>query len=348
MIYVNDITQVGWPLHVLDLVFLLSTITAVVYSVRRYRHGEPRYLVLWLSSLLYGLVLEFTTGMMISRSYIQGDFTFMIHTREVGFATDMPLYIVLLYPTLIFLGFVVIESFGIRSILARAVSAGLIMVLIDAPYVVNGPLAEVGWWEWLDWRVNGRQIFEYWYGWPMSDAYWEMTWPPLLMWLVWHWDKRRRERDALRATGQHGRLRTLLATPLAIAVLVNLGGFVVSSPLGIFIGFGWPQFIIVAITLVIQATVLLFATKSPTGIDRGGWTLLGIHLTGYGVVTIANFWADPIPAGEITIIAVATAALIVLSAYTTIRARAGSASAGHEAVVPQHRDRSPVEPVGSG
>ncbi|MGV9669211.1 hypothetical protein ACWDPV_01265 [Gordonia sp. NPDC003504] len=328
MIYFNDITRVGWRLDALDLIILLSTVAAVTFSVHRARRGEPRYLVLWLSSLFYGLILEFTTGMMISRSYIQGDFTFMIHTRALGFATDMPLYIVLLYPTFIFLGFVVVESFGIRSVLARAVSAGVIMVLIDAPYVVNGPLASVGWWQWLDWRIGDRAIFEYWYGWPMPDAYWEMTWPALVMWLVWQWEKRRTARMSQPEAGQQNRWTTFLGVPLGIGVLVNLGGFVVASPLSVFIGLRWPQFIAVAITLAIQAIVLLFCAKTPTGMNRGGWTVLGIHVVGYGIVTVANFWADPVPAGQITIVAVATTILVTLAVYTTVRARDRSPATG--------------------
>lgn len=321
MIYLNDISHIAWRLHLLDLIFVFSTIVAVAYSLARYRQGQPKYLVLWLSCVAYGVVLEFTTGMMISRSYIQGDFTFMINTTAIGFTTDMPLYVLLLYPTIIFLGFVVIESFGIRSITARAVSAGVIMVLIDAPYVVNGPLADVGWWQWLDWRVGDRAIFEYWYGWPMADAYWEMTWPALLMWLVWRWEQRWSKKRSGPHPRPDSRSRMLIGVPLAIGVLVNLGGFVVAAPLSIFIGFGWPHFIIVVITLMIQATVLLFADKSPVGMNRGGVAVLGVHLVGYGIVTVANLWSDPVPAGQITIVTVASTALVVLCVYTSQRAR---------------------------
>ena len=67
---------------------------------------------MFLGSIFYGLIMEFTTGMLISRSYIQGEFTVMVEAKELlGYGTDMPLYVALgFYPVIIFLGFKLIES----------------------------------------------------------------------------------------------------------------------------------------------------------------------------------------------------------------------------------------------
>lgn len=308
--------DVAWPLHALDSIMILINVVAVVYAIREYRRARPTYLVLWLSALCYGVILEFTTGMLISRSYIQGEFTVMLTTGSIpGYKTDMPLYILLLYPTINFLGFKLIESFGIRSITARAVAAGTFTVLIDAPYVVNGPLPHVGWWQWLDWTINGRHIFQYWYGWPMADAFWELTWPPLLMWLVWQWERRRAGTAGEVIAAKERPVATLIGFPLLVGVLVNTGGLLLGFPLGIAIGLDAPQYpVILAIGLLAFGT-LLFSAKRPVGLDRPGWTLLGIQLTGYSVVTLAQFAARPMPAGQVTIVLLALVLLAMLAAY---------------------------------
>lgn len=309
----NNPLTLGWQFHVLDAIMLLITVVAVAYSVRQYRRGRPTYLVLWLSALCYGLILEFTTGMLISRSYIQGEFTAMLTTGSIpGYRTDMPAYILLLYPTLNFLGFKLIESFGIRSISARAIAAGAFTLLMDAPYVVNGPLPGVRWWQWLDWTIGGRHIFQYWYGWPMADAFWELTWPPLLMWLVWQWE--RRTAGAANTVGvRRGPITTLIATPIVIGLIVNTGGLFLSFPLAIAIGFDLPQYPFILGTAAVAFGTLLLSEKKPVGMDGVGWMLVGIYVIGYSAVTIAQFAARPVPAGQITVVLVALAALVLLA-----------------------------------
>ena len=200
--------------------------------------------MLFLGSIFYGLIMEFTTGMLISRSYIQGEFTVMVETKQLlGYGTDMPLYVVVgFYPVIIFLGFKLIESFGIHSVLARAVSAGIFMLLIDAPYTVNGSMKNVNWWVWLDRQVGGRHIFQYWYTWPMADAMWELTWPSLLMWMVWHWERRRACNPAMIAAAKAAPWKTLLGTPVVLGILMNACGLLLGIPFDIVIGLGLPQY----------------------------------------------------------------------------------------------------------
>ncbi|OBK30661.1 hypothetical protein A5634_15320 [Mycobacterium asiaticum] len=318
----NNPLEIGWQLHALDAIMILINVVAVLYSIRQYRCGRPTYLVLWLSALFYGIILEFTTGMLISRSYIQGEFTAMLTTGSIpGYKTDMPFYILLLYPAINFLGFKLIESFGIRSILARAMSAGVFAILIDAPYVVNGPLSNVRWWQWLDWTLGGRHMFQYWYGWPMADAMWELTWPPLLMWLVWQWERRRAESTAEIATVKRSPLKTLIGFPLLIGLLVNTGGILLSFPIGIAIGFDLPHYPFVLAVALLLLVVLLYSDKQPVGLDRVGWILLAIHVVGYAIVTVANFAHQPVPAGQIVIVTIALVVTAILASYPGYRWR---------------------------
>ncbi|MGH3678689.1 MAG: hypothetical protein ACRDU5_23700, partial [Mycobacterium sp.] len=224
-------------------------------------------------------------------------------------------------PTIMFLGFKLVEAFGIRSILARAVSAGVFTVLVDAPYGLTGPLPGVRWWEWLDWTIGGRHMFRYWYGWPMAEAIWQMTWPPLLMWLVWQWERRRAATPADIAAARRAPWVTLLGVPVLIGLLVNTGGMLLSFPIGIAIGLDLPHYPFVLAVAVLVCVVFLFADKRPVGLDRAGWTLLGIHVVGYGIITAANFAARPVPAGQIVIVTLALTALVVLACYARYAAR---------------------------
>ncbi|WP_156750238.1 hypothetical protein [Mycobacterium sp. E2479] len=265
-------------------------------------------------------MMEFTTGMLISRSYIQGKFAVMIETAHLlGYDTDMPLYVMAgFYPVIIFLGFKLIEAFGIQSILARSVSAGVVMLLIDAPYVVNGPLPQVNWWVWLDWTIGGRHIFQYWYGWPMADAFWELIFPSLMMFMVWQWETRRdvkADPEAVKSTPW----KTLLATPVVLGVLMNTLGPLLSFPMGIFIALNLPHYPLVISIALAWATVMWYSAKTPTGLDRAGWTLLGVHVVGYGAVTLANFTYRPVPSGQITVCLIALTTIVILAAWPGCR-----------------------------
>lgn len=327
----NNPLDLAWQIHLLDAIMLASTIFILVYSVRQFRSGRPTYLVLYLSCLAYGLIMELTTGMMISKSYIQGEFTVMVQTKELlGYPTDMPLYVIVgFYPVAIFLGFKLIESFGIRSVLIRAVCAGLIMVLIDAPYEVNGTQPGIEWWQWLDWRIGGRELFEYFYGWPWAEAWWQLTWPPLLMYMLWTWERRRGLRydspgfdnTAALSAVRTARVKTVLVTPLVLGALMNVLGMLLSFPIGISIGFNIPHYVLGNAYIVGVAALLLFSDKDPIGLDRAGWTLLGIHVTGYSVITLSTLSFDPVPGGQITIAAVALSSLVILAAYPGHAAR---------------------------
>ena len=313
----NNPFELDWHLHALDVIMVASILVILVYAVRQYRSGRPTYLVLFLGSIFYGLIMEFTTGMLISRSYIQGEFTVMVETKQLlGYGTDMPLYVVVgFYPVIIFLAFKLIESFGIHSILARAVSAGIFMLLIDAPYTVNGSMKNINWWVWLDRQVGGRHIFQYWYTWPMADAMWELTWPSLLMWMVWHWERRRACNPAMIAAAKAAPWKTLLGTPVVLGILMNTCGLLLGIPFDIVIGLGLPQYPLIIAVALACATVFLYSAKKPAPLDRVGWILLGIHVIGYGIVTLANFAVRPVPGGPITICLIALAGIVVLGGY---------------------------------
>lgn len=341
----NNPFELSWQINALDLIMLVSSLFILVYSVRQYRTGRPTYLVLWLGCICYGLIMEATTGMLISRSYIQGEFAVMIETKRLlGYDTDMPLYVpTAFYPVIIFLAFKLIESFGIRSTLARALSAGVFTVLIDAPYMLNGTLPSVRWWDWIDWQIAGYHVFEYWYGWPIGDALWELTWPPLMMLMVWRWERRCAATINDVAKTKQRPWRTLVATPIALGLLMNTIGLLFSFPTVIAMLLDVPQYPFIIGIGGVSATLLLYSAKHPVALDRAGWTLLAIDIIGYGAVTLAGFALTPRPAGQITISLVALVILVVLAAYPAHAARRRAATTGsvtgeHGLIAARHPD----------
>ena len=90
------------------------------------------------------------------------------------------------------------------------------MLLIDTPYTVNGSMKNVNWWVWWTGKWAAAH-FQYWYTWPMADAMWELTWPSLLMWMVWQWERRRASDPAMIAAAKATPWKTLLATPVVWA-----------------------------------------------------------------------------------------------------------------------------------
>ena len=100
-----------------------------------------------------------------------------------------------------------------------------------------------------------------------------------------------------------------------LGVLMNTCGLLLGIPFGIVIGLDLPQYPQIIALALACATVFLYSAKRPAPLDRVGWILLGIHVIGYGVVTLANFAVRPVPGGPITICLTALAVIVVLAAY---------------------------------
>jgi hypothetical protein len=142
---------------------------ALANAVIEFRRGVRIYAFVFVSALVYGLVLELA-GMASLNMYVQGNFVVMLNFPAIPLfagTTAMPLYVSLFYPVIFSIGFKIVEALGITSRWKAAATGGLFMIALDAAYIIEGNLRHVVWWTWRADFV----MFQYWLGWPGS------TWP---------------------------------------------------------------------------------------------------------------------------------------------------------------------------
>ena len=181
LVRVNHFSDVTWYAHLWDVLMLAIFIFAVHYAYHQFKNGNRLYVLLIVTAFFYGFMLE-TSGMLWHSSYTQGEFLVMLHfTQFEAFkhSTDMPFYVLIFYPTLLFLACKFVEPFHIQSDFAKATTLDLFCVLIDVPYILQGGQDHVVWWTWHEWK-----LYQHWLTWPIVDGWWEATWHPLLFWLV--------------------------------------------------------------------------------------------------------------------------------------------------------------------
>src|SRR5690606_6899027 len=82
---------------------------------------------------------------------------------------QLPLYVTALYPTFLYTGIMIARRLGLSRI-AEGCAAGLIIVAIDMPYDIMGPV--LGWWYWSDTEPN---IAARWQGVPVTSYCWHLT-----------------------------------------------------------------------------------------------------------------------------------------------------------------------------
>lgn len=260
LLRVNNFSDISSYAHALDLFFVVAFLFSLVYAIRRFKQGERIYLVLFITAIFYGFVLE-VSGMLWHASYTQGEFWLMWDFRQFEAfkdSTDMPFYVPLFYPVWLMTAYKLMEPLGIKNLAARSVAVGLACLTLDVPYILIAP--HVGWWEWHEW-----QLYQLWLGWPLLDGLWELTWHAFLAWCLLklmprinaYYDKQ----DAKAC------VKALLGWPLAIALIVNIAGPLLMIPASVPTTMmeGFRHYPIVVLYVVIAITIFLFAEKEVRG-----------------------------------------------------------------------------------
>ncbi|BCQ08378.1 hypothetical protein JMUB5695_01808 [Mycobacterium heckeshornense] len=311
-IVLHNPLEISWYKNLLDLTFLLCLGLAIGYSARQYRRGRVVYAVLLVTAFFYGMLLELS-GMVLHHSYTQGTFAVMLNFRMVpGLqdATLMPGYVPIFYPVFLFLGYKIVESLDIPSLWQRALTGGLVMACVDAPYIIQGGLPQIGWWTWHQWKM-----YQLWLGWPLADLWWQMTWDALFFYVLWravpHLDARR------------SNTVTLLGFPLAAAVGINLVAPLLHIPLILVTYLGTPQWpLVVALVLGYVIVAVRAMRLSPADfVEPVTVIVAGIYVLSMAVMVIGNALYEK---GLTEYIAVQSAALIILCgfvAYPALRGR---------------------------
>ncbi|WP_068271583.1 hypothetical protein [Aldersonia kunmingensis] len=183
-VIINDPFDLPWQTNVYDTLILALFVAAVINAVRQYRRGTRMYAFVLASALVYGIVLELA-GMATLNMYLQGDFAIMLNFPAIPLfagTTAMPLYVTLFYPVIFTVGFKVVEALGIEKNWQAAITGGLFMIFLDAPYIIEGNLRHVVWWTW----DTDFIMFQFWEGWPLADMAWQAIWGSAFYFLMLH------------------------------------------------------------------------------------------------------------------------------------------------------------------
>lgn len=139
-IYFNSPAELlDWSHLVIELLFLIGLILTIFHVVRYTRqNGNLSALYTFAGAVLYGLVMDIISYYTVE-SFWHGEFSVMLLFNR------LPLYIVFLYPTLIYHLFMTIRRYDFNP-LVEAISVGFFGGLMYLIFDNMGP--QLGWWIW--------------------------------------------------------------------------------------------------------------------------------------------------------------------------------------------------------
>jgi len=163
---INDPFELPWHFVGLEVVVLvLAGLTL------RHALGSRAGRFTWLTIFVYGLAMELLSYSFVD-NFAHGRFTVMFYGDQ------LPLYITVIYPVLLYTGIATARSLGLAPA-AEAIAAGILIVAMDAPFDMVGP--EAGWWRWFDGDPNTAHR---WLGVPVSSYYWHLGFGAILAFLT--------------------------------------------------------------------------------------------------------------------------------------------------------------------
>jgi hypothetical protein len=272
--------------------------------------------------------------------YRQGDFAVMINWPVFPLwhaTTMMPAYVLIFYPVFLFTGFKVVEALGIEKRWQAAITGGLFMIALDAPYIIEGNLRHVVWWTW----DPHFAFFQYWVGWPLVDLCWQGIWDAVFIYIML-WALPRIDAAANNGPARWSNAKALGAFPPLAAVAVLVVGPILMSPVMIVTALGGRQWPLVVLLVTGYSVVAVTALRSagPPSPDRIAAGIVLVYVGSLGAMVIANVVHE----GGITpYIVVQTVGLTVVSGLALLPRITGR---GRSTTVPAAQpDRAPPSTV---
>jgi uncharacterized membrane protein SirB2 len=311
LIVFNNPAQLPWQTTLCDLMLLTMFVAAVVYSVIQFRRGPRIYAAVLTAAFIYGLVLELA-GMATLNMYQQGDFAVMINWPALPLwhgTTMMPAYVLIFYPVFLFTGFKVVECLSIEKRWQAAITGGLFMIAMDAPYIIEGNLRHVVWWTW----DPNFKFFQYWVGWPLLDLCWQGIWDAVFIYIML-WALPRIDAIAGSRVSRWSDAKALGAFPVVAALTVLVIGPILMSPVTIVTALGGPQWPVVVLLVVGYTAVAATALRPARprfSVERFTVAVVAVYVACFAAMVIGNIVHE----GAVTqYVVIQTVGLIVMSA----------------------------------
>ena len=325
-IVVNDPTSLPWQTNLFDILMVAVFVSIVAYAVVEFRAGKRIYAAVLTAAVIYGLILELA-GMATLNMYQQGRFLIMINWTVIPLwkgTTMMPLYVVIFYPVILVTGFKIIEALGIRSNWQAAITGGLFMVALDAPYIVEGNLRNIVWWTW----DPDFKLFQFVAGWPMIDLCWQGIWDALFFYIVLralpHIDPRGQAPAALWSNR-----KALGIFPVTTAISVLIIGPVLLLPLCAVTFLGGPQWAFVVVLLLAYgavAAVALRRAQPARSIEPFTFALASVYVGSFVAMIISSMWREGGVTGYIVVQLIGVVGIGVFVCIPLVKSRSAPTS----------------------
>ena len=140
-----------WTMNVVEILLITGALWGLAHAVSRFKQGHVVYLAFWLASVVFMLALEIPvyfpeklSGDETSLFFIHNEFTVQF------FFGRAPLYILALYPAVMYSSFVLVKQAGLFErrfgALSGAIAVGLVHHVFYEVFDHYGP--QYGWWLW--------------------------------------------------------------------------------------------------------------------------------------------------------------------------------------------------------
>jgi len=147
-----------WTMNVVEILLITGALWGLVHAVSRFKQGHAVYLAFWLASVVFMLALEIPVyfpdklgGDETSIFFIHNEFTVQF------FFGRAPLYILALYPAVMYSSFVLVKQAGLFEgrigALSGAIAVGFVHHVYYEVFDHYGP--QYGWWLWNYPNFNG-------------------------------------------------------------------------------------------------------------------------------------------------------------------------------------------------
>lgn len=250
LIYFNNPFQLkNWTFNVVETTVFLGAALAFLHSIREYKkRGNKAPFFLWISCLFYGIFLEIVVYNFVD-NFWHGEFSIMFYHNR------FPLYIVLIYPSLIYHVFMTIERFKIYLLpygrIIEAIIIGWASQMMYLLYDNIGP--QMHWWIWNPGDVT---LLPLWEAVPATSYHWIYGFTIGFAWLarVMIWD------NAIKWKNSNWKF---WASAVFIAVVTNIIGSLIFGPYN-YLAYGYKA----------------FDVDIPYGMQEYGWAsfLLAVYL----------------------------------------------------------------------
>lgn len=147
----NPFTLSHWTMNIIEVLLIFGAVWGLRHSLGHYRRGDSIYLGFWLASVIFMLALEIPVYFPEKLGAADNALFFIHNEFSVQFFFGRaPLYILALYPAIMYAAFVLVRQAGLFEqrwgVIMGALSVGIVHHVFYEVFDHFGP--QYGWWTW--------------------------------------------------------------------------------------------------------------------------------------------------------------------------------------------------------